>query len=66
MPRKQRFKPSRKPKPVEPARETHNETSSPNYNGDSEPTRPYTSEPQDSEGNQPVRSQTGSSAVIED
>jgi hypothetical protein len=66
MPRKQRFKPSRKPKPVEPAQEQRTETSSPEYNPESEPTRPYPNESQDIERNQPVRTQSSSSAVIED
>lgn len=66
MPRKQRFKPSRKPKPVEPAQDTRTETSSPNYTPENEPTRPYSSDSQDIERNHPARTQTGSSAVIED
>jgi hypothetical protein len=66
MPRKQRFKPSRKPKPVEPAQEQRNETSTPSYNPNTEPTRPYANDSPEIEGNQPVRTQTGSAAVIED
>jgi len=66
MPRKQRFKPSRKPKPVEPTQDTRTETSSPNYNAENEPTRPYPADSQDPERSHPARTQTGSSAVIED
>jgi len=66
MPRKRRFKPSRKPKPVEPAQDTRTETSSPNYNPDTEPTRPYPAGAEDPERSHPARTQTGSSAVIED
>ena len=71
MPRKQRFKPSRKPKPVE----TNPETSRVSESGsgprdvdpNSEPTRPYGGRPYgDVETDEPARSRMDSSAVIDE
>jgi hypothetical protein len=56
MPRKQRFKPSRKPKPAQPSEvsEVSNQV-----DPSSEPTRPYRDDPE------PMRSPQDTSAVIE-